>query len=753
MNSDRQRRPPLFPREHVVNKRYRLIREVDQGGMASVWEAEDLKLGGSVALKMAHPDLLAIPESRDHVRALWAREGRFGRQLKGRVSGIVGIYDLDETDGPESVPFIVMELLHGTPFRQRLKNRRQKGYHLSVAYVLRLADELSKILLELHDNGVVHADLKPDNLFLTRAQGNGLPALRVLDLGLMCRPEDASPVPLFKGTPAYAAPELHRREHPGFDADVFAFGVILYEALTFVRPYDDPAEPLSMEELSAKLLDKKTPAPLRVRHYRPDVPQELCDLIMSMLERELPASEHEQAAKPKKRPTMEEVAQKIHSLYKLVLDDESATADLETDAQDRVHASTHDGRAPLVVDSPKAPIEMYVGDHVPGAITAPPCAHSMEVLPAQTPPPMHSDGNAPGPPVAVSAELVAGIRDRTDPDPQPLFSAVNASVSLDVNPPIDGVRDRTDPDPHPPFVPILRDQTDPDPHPPFEEAAPVAQRPVAARTIPRTTMRMFAARPALGSARETVPEQQVASPSFAVGGPAVAVAGGDNETAKSSSSPGADKTPPRVDGALETSASDAPSPQPATPIIIVVDGVALEGEEDRKFCERLQAYLKPLRGTSRADALAGFGRKEGFAAIRLEERAEQSLLIVTTVPAPSVRAAHLSSAAVAPRADYSDARHPPRAAPRTGTTAPAQSLEPVVTPRSGGHEGARLSSRRRPLVAAALAGAVLVGMTTSYIAFRGDSSVRLIRASRQAPPALAAPPPATPARDAGPLDQ
>lgn len=417
MEEDRPRHRPFYAPDRVVAGRYRIIRLRGIGGMAEVYEAEDIELCGHVALKIARPELVQAPEHREHVTKLMRREARLGRQLKDRVRGAVFVLDFAHTDDRHRLPFIVMELLDGHTLRTRIEVRKKNGYPLSVKYVLGLGAQLAGTLEELKQQQLIHADLKPENVFLHTAHGRSM--LKILDLGLVAWPDDPEPVPFFRGTPPYAAPELHRCERPHFGTDVFALGLILYEAFTLRRPWDDPAKPLGMEELGRLLLNPHTPPPPTVRHYRPDVPKAADDFIMSMVERELSPS-------ARRRPSIETVNATLHRLLEPYLREDASASMLDADVHDRLLATTENDKPPLLMDPPTAAIELFEGAHVPGAITAPPGGTSIELLPAT--------GSAPS--VKSAPAIVDGIRDRTDPDPQPLFS---------------DIRDRTDPDPQPPF--------------------------------------------------------------------------------------------------------------------------------------------------------------------------------------------------------------------------------------------------------------------------------------------------------------
>lgn len=191
---------------------------IGSGGMGRVYAARDLRLGRRVALKVIRRELLGRQEF-----------GRFLEEarLTARFSHphIVIVYAVGETQGR---PYVALEYLEGESLRARL---RQGPFAPREA--VRAARAIAEALAEAHRHGIIHADLKPENVILAR-DGR----LRVVDFGL-ARSIGAGPAGQLCGTPAYMAPELWRGEAPSPAIDVWALGLTVCEMLEGRRPLGD----------------------------------------------------------------------------------------------------------------------------------------------------------------------------------------------------------------------------------------------------------------------------------------------------------------------------------------------------------------------------------------------------------------------------------------------------------------------------------------------------------------------------------
>ena len=214
----------------VIAERYRLVRKVGEGGMAAVWEAEHMTLGSSVAVKLMRHGAQQSQQARER----FLREARTSAQVRHR--NVVEIQDFGVT--PEGDPFLVMEFLRGETLAQMLDREGQ----LPQAEAARTISLVLRGLLAVHEKGIIHRDLKPQNVFVVDDPDGRYPKL--LDFGV-CRPAadgDAKNLTLegtIVGTLEYMSPEQARGKKD-IDArtDVYAAGVILYEALTGRLPYE-----------------------------------------------------------------------------------------------------------------------------------------------------------------------------------------------------------------------------------------------------------------------------------------------------------------------------------------------------------------------------------------------------------------------------------------------------------------------------------------------------------------------------------
>ena len=211
--------------------RYRIVGKLGEGGVGAVYRTVDTRLGRVVALKFLHERLVASRRLRSRFR----REGLIGAALSH--PNICTVHDFDTHDGR---PFIVMEFLCGRPLSEYLLD----GY-LSTPRLLEVAVHLAEALGKAHRCGIVHRDLKPANVFVT---DDG--CTKLLDFGV------AKPAELIKrvnpdlitdpgtdtnsgrlvGTIGYMSPEQARGEELDGRSDLFALGVLLYEAATGVQP-------------------------------------------------------------------------------------------------------------------------------------------------------------------------------------------------------------------------------------------------------------------------------------------------------------------------------------------------------------------------------------------------------------------------------------------------------------------------------------------------------------------------------------
>jgi serine/threonine-protein kinase len=252
---------------------YHIRRRLGGGGMGEVFEAVHDRLGRRVAVKFLHPQLCAQPE----VAVRFLNEARAVNLV--RHASLVDIYEIGQLD--DGALYIVMELLEGETLSARL---RSAGAMLP-AEAARLGRQIAAALAAAHASGVVHRDLKPDNVMLVAdAEVDGGLRAKVLDFGIakILRPGDDVPASLTRtglilGTPQYMAPEQCRgsRDVDG-KADVYALGLILWEAIVGAPPFSAVSE---WELMSMHLNQLPPPLPSTV-------PPGLTALLARMLQKE-----------------------------------------------------------------------------------------------------------------------------------------------------------------------------------------------------------------------------------------------------------------------------------------------------------------------------------------------------------------------------------------------------------------------------------------------------------------------------------
>jgi eukaryotic-like serine/threonine-protein kinase len=258
MTADENSKIPLGS---VLVDKYRITREIGRGGMAAVYEAENVDIGKRVAVKVLSAELVT---SRI-VRERFLREARAAAAIRSPY--ICDVYDVGEFDNR---PFLVMELLEG----ESLYDRMTRARRLDIPTTLKIVTQTAKGLAKAHAAGVVHRDLKPENLFLTRNEDGDL-VTKLLDFGLakFYAPTDAADqVRLTRegalfGTPAYMSPEQAKgRGEVDHRSDLWALGCIVYECLTGHTVW-------SVEQGVAMILAQVASAPLPVpSRLRADLP-------------------------------------------------------------------------------------------------------------------------------------------------------------------------------------------------------------------------------------------------------------------------------------------------------------------------------------------------------------------------------------------------------------------------------------------------------------------------------------------------
>jgi serine/threonine-protein kinase len=265
--------------------RYRVEGELGSGGMATVVAADDLKLERTVAIKRMRPELAADAATRRR----FVREARILAALGQH--GTVAVYDLA---GEDRAPFYAMERVRGKTLGELLRARTKDeiGSRERIVHFVDVFESVCRTIAYAHSTGVIHRDLKPSNVMVDDEFG----AVRVMDWGIAKRigrdaddetdgaaagasdaGADATVAGAVMGTPGYMSPEqLRATATAGFESDVFALGVILYEILTGKKPF----AARTPFEAAQEVLHHDPPAP---RSQNPRAGRELSAICMKAL--------------------------------------------------------------------------------------------------------------------------------------------------------------------------------------------------------------------------------------------------------------------------------------------------------------------------------------------------------------------------------------------------------------------------------------------------------------------------------------
>jgi serine/threonine protein kinase len=208
-----------------VTPNTRLISKLAEGGMGSVWVAENLSLGTRVAVK-----LIDRQRVTDELRERFQREARAAGRLKS--PHVVQIFDYGVLD--DGTPYMVMELLQGDSLAQILEREGR----LPMARVVKIVHQIALALTAAHETGVIHRDIKPANVHVS--DNGGEPFVKVLDFGLAkIASSDLTRVGASMGTPLYMSPEqLRDSKDVDVRADLWSLAVLTYEAITGTLPFD-----------------------------------------------------------------------------------------------------------------------------------------------------------------------------------------------------------------------------------------------------------------------------------------------------------------------------------------------------------------------------------------------------------------------------------------------------------------------------------------------------------------------------------
>jgi Tfp pilus assembly protein PilF/predicted Ser/Thr protein kinase len=252
----------------TVAGKYEIVRMLGEGGMGSVYQARQATMDRMVALKLIRPEVVVSTNA----------VARFHKEMliTARVEhpNTIRVYDFGESDGQL---YLVMEFLAGASLRQVLEG----GARMEVRRIVRIAKQVANALGAIHQRGLVHRDLKPDNVMLLESYGE-TDFVKVLDFGIAKMLDEdvqltATGRPI--GTPAYMSPEQAMGRPVDHRTDLYALGVMLYRMTSGQMPFDAPTA-------ASMLVAHATQVPPPITTLAPGTSPPLAGLIMQLLEKD-----------------------------------------------------------------------------------------------------------------------------------------------------------------------------------------------------------------------------------------------------------------------------------------------------------------------------------------------------------------------------------------------------------------------------------------------------------------------------------
>jgi serine/threonine protein kinase len=261
----------LLPDEltgHTIDGRYRLEAPIGKGGVGTVYRAARLLIGDHVAIKVLHGNQV----SALHEAERFQREAQAAARLKH--PNAVSIYDFGiSTDG---LQYLVMELVEGQSLRQMIKSQGSFSPSSAAEIIAQVASALD----EAHRQNIIHRDVKPDNIIINSTH-IGL-RVKVLDFGIAKLRDQAesnlTQTGSVVGTPHYMSPEQCMGEEIDSRSDIYSLGIVLYEMLCGVVPFNSPAS-------TAVVVQHVTQPPPSLRAINPHVPPAIEAVVLHALEK------------------------------------------------------------------------------------------------------------------------------------------------------------------------------------------------------------------------------------------------------------------------------------------------------------------------------------------------------------------------------------------------------------------------------------------------------------------------------------
>lgn len=268
-----------IPADTLVNQRFKILRELGKGGMATVYLAEDQRLEAEVALKFLNSDQLRVERRRDR----FLREFQILSKLNHPA--IVKVYEQLETE--EAAPFFSMEFIRGKTLADMIKDHYASDLAAREEFTKAALNQLKEIAIALqylHGRGVIYCDLKPTNILVPEMDSEAKTSsvrIKLLDFGIavLAEQQTSEEAANMIGTSYYMSPEQIRSEKLNYSSDIYSFGVLAFELLTGTVPFASD----TLFTVTASHLIGKVPLAQSINRY---VPASIDRMIHICMEKE-----------------------------------------------------------------------------------------------------------------------------------------------------------------------------------------------------------------------------------------------------------------------------------------------------------------------------------------------------------------------------------------------------------------------------------------------------------------------------------